>query len=270
MTAEPVRGVAASDAGERRKAGFAPAFKAEVLKGRHAAPRKIALIAPLPFCLMGMLAGGVGGGGAIGAFSTYGWNYWYALMMPIALALATASIANIDARQKLRPVLGLPLPPASTWWAKVAYALALALGANLVVLVASVVTGLLGGVVPSAAAGLGASVLLVAGSAWMVPAGLALTVRFGTLAGIAVPAVIQLGMGIALWTSPVWFLFPPVATLCAVSPLVGVAPSGVPLEAGDPLGTFGWEAVLGLAVAVALFAVLATLGAKWYSKREAR
>ncbi len=269
MTAKLVQGAAACG-GEQRKAGFASAFKAEALKGRHAAPRKIALIAPLPFCLMGMLAGGVGGGGAIGAFSTYGWNYWYALMMPIALALVTASVANIDARQKLRPVLGLPLPPAETWWAKVAYALALALGANLVVLAASVVTGLLGGAVPSVAAGLATSVLLVAASAWMVPAGLALTVRFGTLAGIAVPAVIQLGAGVALWTSSAWFLFPPATTLCAVAPLVGVAPSGVPLEAGDPLGAFGWEAALGLAIAVALFGALSVLGARWFAKREAR
>lgn len=252
-----------------RRSGFAAVFKAEVLKGHRAAPRKIALVAPLPFCALGMLAGGLGGGGAIGAFATCGWNYWYALMLPIAVALIAASVANIDARQKLRPVLGLPLPPASTWWAKTAYVLVLVFCANLVVLAASIVTGFLGGNAPSAAAGLATAVLLVVGSAWMVPVGLALTTRFGTLVGIAVPAVLQLGAGIALWSSSLWYLFPPAASLCAVSPLVGVAPSGVPLEAGDPLGVFGWEAVLGLVIAAALFAVLSVLGARWYARREA-
>ena len=59
------------------------------------------------------------------------------------------------------------------------------------------------------------------------------------------------------------------STLCAVAPFLGVAPSGVPLEAGDPLGVFGGDAVLGIAVALALFAALAILGAAWFSKREA-
>lgn len=249
---------------------YMAAFRAEALKGKRAAPRKIALVAPLPFCAMGMAAAGVFGGGAIGAFATYGWNYWYALMLPVAVALVTASIANIDARQKLRPVLGLPLPPSSAWWAKVAYALVLALAANLVVLTAGVAADLLGCDAPSAAAGLVTAVLLVVGNAWMVPVGLALTTRFGTLAGIAVPVMLQLGMGIAFWTSPAWFLFPPATTLCAASPFMGVAPSGVPLEAGDPLGSFGWEAMLGLGIAVAVFVVLAALGARWYGRREAK
>ena len=76
-------------------------------------------------------------------------------------------------------------------------------------------------------------------------------------------------MGIALWTSDAWFAFPPATTLCAVAPLLGVAPSGVPLEAGDALGAFGGDAALGLALAVALFAALAIVGAAWFSKREA-
>ena len=261
-----VRNAGSEDAADARGAvaghrpGFASVLKAEALKGRRAAPRKIALVAPLPFCLLGAYSG---------EFATYGWNYWYALMLPIAVALITASVANIDARQKLRPVLGLPLPPASTWWAKTAYALALAFCANLVVLATSVLLGLVGFPVPSAAAGLGTAVLLVATGAWMVPAGLALTTRFGTLAGIAVPVVLQLGLGIGLWSSSVWYLFPPSAMLCAVSPLMGVAPSGVPLAPGDALGVFGWQAALGVGLALALFAVLAVLGARWFGRREA-
>ena len=249
---------------------FPTVFKAEVLKGRRGAPRKVALIAPLPFCVLGVLSSGViPGTGAIGGIATCLWNYWYALMMPVAITLICASIANLDARQKLRPVLGLPLPPARTWWAKVAYALALVLGANLVVLACSTVLTALGAEGPSFAEGLAAAVLLTLASSWMVPAALALTLRFGTLAGIAIPALAQVGVGIALWTSGAWFAFPPATTLCAVAPLLGVAPSGVPLEAGDALGTFGGDAVLGIAVALALFAALAIAGAAWFSKRDA-
>lgn len=257
-------------AAKRLSSGFAAAFRAEVRKGRRAAPRKIALIAPLPFCLMGMAAGGLGGGGAVGSFSTYGWNYWYVLMLPIATALIAASVANIDVRHKLRSVLGLPLPAAYTWWAKIAYVLALVFFANLVVLAASMITGLLGDNTPSLTAGLATAALLVVSSAWMVPVGIALTTRFGTLIGIAVPAIVQLGIGISLWTSSIWYLFPATAGMRAASPFVGVAPSGVPLEAGDPLGVFGWETAVGLALAAAVFAVLALVGSAWFSRKEAQ
>lgn len=253
-----------------RAGSFAAVLKAEVLKGRHAAPRKIALVAPLPFCVLGVLASGVvPGTGAVGGVSTYLWNYWYALMMPIAIALICASVANLDARQKLRPVLALPFSSRRTWWAKTAYALALAFGANLVVLVVSTALTLAGAEGPSFAEGLAAAAVLTVASSWMVPASLALTSRFGTLAGIAVPTLLQLGTSIALWTSGMWFVFPPATTLCAASPFTGVAPSGVPLAAGDPLGVFGWQAVAGLAIAVALFAALALAGARWYAGREA-
>lgn len=250
--------------------GFAAALRAEALKGRRGAPRKIALFMPLPFCLMGALAGGIGGGGAVGAFSTYGWNWWYALPLPIAIALIATSVANLDARQKLRPVLGLPVPPARTWWAKTAYALSLVFAANLVVLAASILVRALGGAAPGALAGFATAAMLTAANAWAVPASLALATRFGSLAGIAIPALAQLGLGIGLWTSPWWFLFPPTTALVAVSPLVGVAPSGVPLAPGDALGAFGWETAAGLFVALALFAALAAAGARWYAGREAR
>ena len=122
---------------------------------------------------------------------------------------------------------------------------------------------------PGFAEGLAAATILTVASSGMVPAALALTVRFGTLAGIAIPVLLQLGAGIALYSSAAWFAFPPATTLCAVSPLLGVAPSGVPLEAGEALGAFGWEAVVGIVVAAVLFAVLAWAGATWFSKREA-
>lgn len=249
---------------------FSSVFKAEAQKGRRAAAARVALVAPLPFCALGVLSSGViPGMGAVGGIATSMWNYWYALMMPIAIALICTSVANLDARQKLRPVLGLPFSPARTWCAKVAYALVLSLGANLVVLAFSTVLTALGAEGPSFAEGLAAVAILTVGSAWMVPTALALAVRFGTLAGIAIPALVQAGVGIALWSSAWWFAFPPATTLCAASPFTGVAPSGVPLEVGDPLGVFGWEATVGMLVAMGLFAVMAIVGAAWFSKREA-
>ncbi len=245
--------------------------RAEALKSKRGAARKVALIAPLPFCVMGVLASGVlPGTGAMGGISTVMWNYWYALMLPIATALMCVSVANLDARQKLRPVLGLPLPPVRTWWAKVCCGLALVLAANLVVLACSCVLTALGAEGPTFFEGAATVFVLTLASAWMVPAGLVLAMRFGTLVGITIPALLQLGMGIALWSSGSWYLFPPATALCAASPFTGVEPSGVPLEPGAALGVFGWECWAGLAIAAALFAALAAIGAAWFAKREAK
>lgn len=250
---------------------FSATVRAEALKGKRGAARKVALIAPLPFCALGVLASGVlPGMGAIGGISTVMWNYWYALMLPIATALMCVSVANLDARQKLRPVLGLPLPPVRTWWAKVVCALGLVLAANLVVLACSCVLTALGAEGPTVFEGVATVLVLTLASAWMVPVGLVLTMRFGTLVGIALPALLQLGMGIALWSSGSRYLFPSATALCAAAPFTGVEPSGVPLEPGAALGVFGWECWAGLAIAALLFGVLAVAGAAWFSKQEAK
>ncbi|HIW77318.1 hypothetical protein [Gordonibacter sp.] len=250
---------------------FPATLRAEVRKGKRGAARKVALIAPLPFCLLGVLASGViPGMGAVGGISTVMWNYWYALMLPIATALMCVSVANLDARQKLRPVLGLPLPPVRTWWAKVCCGLGLVVAANVVVLAVSCVLTMLGAKGPNVFEGVATVLVLTIGSAWMIPTGLVLTMRFGTLVGIAIPALLQLGVGIALWSSASWYLFPSATALCAAAPFTRTEPSGVPLEPGAALGVFGWECWAGLAIAAALFAMLAVAGAAWFARREAK
>lgn len=251
--------------------GFADALKAEVLKGAHAAPRKIALLAPLPFCMLGVLSSGMLGGGGAGwmGFATYGWNWWYVLMLPVSVALLTASVANIDARQRLRPVLCLPCPPRNTMLAKAAYVLTLVLGANAVVMVAAIAVRLAGGNAPAVAAStLMASVLTLAAS-WMVPAGLFLTTRFGTLVGIAMPLVAQLTLGLAFAYSGAWWAIPMAAGMRIASPIIGVAPSGIPLATGDPLGSLDGTWFLALTVATTVGIGLTALAAAWFDGQEA-
>lgn len=259
-------------AAEKGAGALGRALRAEWGKGRRGGGRKVALVAPLPFCALGAMASGVLGGGGSGmtGFATYGWAWWYTLMLPVAVALVTASVANLDARLGMRSVLGLPLDPARTWWAKVACALALSAAASLVVVAADAVVWLLGGNAPGPVHALLAALALSVGMAWMVPAGLALTARAGTLAGIAVPALVELAAGIALYASPAWWLVPPAAAMRLPSALLGVEPSGVPMAPGDAMWSFGPEWFGGLAACALLFVALALAGARWFSGGEAR
>ena len=251
--------------------GFSNAFKAEVLKGAHAAPRKIALIAPLPFCLLGIVASGLFGGGGAGwtGFATYGWNWWYALMLPVSVVLITASVANIDAKQQLRSVLGLPCPPRNTLLAKAVYVLALTFAANLVVMAAAIVVRLLGANAPAVAASVLMVPVLTVAAGWMIPAGLFLTTRFGTLTGIAVPLIVQLALGLALADSDLWWAIPMSTGMRIASPVIGVAPSGIPLAVGDAMGVLDGTWFLALAVAAAVGIGLTMLAAMWFDTQEA-
>ena len=251
--------------------GLMAAIYAEALKGRRAAPRKVALVAPLPLCLLGLVSSATTGGDGAGAvgFATYGWNYWYVLMLPVSVALMAASVANLDARQSMRPVLGLPVAPARVWWAKVAYVLGLTFAANLVVLVASWVARALGGTAPDPWEATACALLLTLAVSWMVPASLALTTRAGTLAGIAVPLLAQLVLGFAFASGGLWWALPMSVAMRIASPLLGVAPSGIPLAPGDAMAALDATWALGFLVAIVAFVLLSVTGAAWFSRREA-
>ena len=248
------------------------ALSAEWLKGRHGAARRVAVAGAVPCALLGILASGALGAAAqpgIG-FATYGWAWWYTLMLPVVVSLVCVCVARLDVRGGLRGVLGLPLSPRSTWWAKVLVCLGLVLVSSLVVWAASVPCWLLGGLAPDPLLGLAAALLCTVGAAWMVPACLWLATSCGTLAAIALPVLGQVAVGLVFSYAPIWWALAPAAAFRLCSPVVGVAPSGIPLAPGDPLWAMGAPWAAGVAVCLGAFVLLAWLGARWADRLEGR
>lgn len=261
------------DAVQRPLGGFREAFAAETMKGARAAARKTALLAPLPLCLLGLMSSGLvtGGHGPGGVgFNTYGWCWWYTLLLPVAIALISAGVANIDARQKFNGIMSAPMRPKSVWNAKAAYAFALIAASNLVVALVSSTIWLLGGSAAGPVASVCMTMLLSATSLWMIPAGLFLTTRFGKLCGIAVPLLVQLAGGIACYSNSLWWLLPPAAAMRLCSPFAGVAPSGVPLVPGEAFGVIDVSWFAALFIAIAIGALLVAFGGAWFEKQEVR
>lgn len=249
------------------------ALRAETLKFKHAAPVRLAVIMALPFALLGALTG-LGSG----SLSFSPWNYWYALLMPVTIALVTACVANADARLKNRPLLGLGTPLGTSWWAKVLYCLALSLLSNLIVFAIYLFGLLLSGEALADATFaamltmLAAAFVVTVTSAWMIPVGLFLTARAGMLAGIFAPLAVQLVGGFAWSAIPVPQLFPPSATMVIPTAFLPVLPSGEPLGAdtvlGGALAASGTLTLAGLAVAAAVFAALSFACAAWFKGSE--
>ena len=202
------------------------------------------------------------------------WNYWYVLLMPVAIALFTGCVANADARMRNRPLLGSGAPLGQAWWAKALWCLMLSGLSNLVVLALYIAALAIGGSLSTAAVltmALAALATTIT-SAWMIPAGLFLTARAGLLAGIFLPLVVQLVGGFAWSAIPVPQLFPPSATTVIPTAFIPVLPSGEPLAADTVLGgalaangTLTWA---GIAVAALTFVLLTAVSAAWFAQSE--
>lgn len=250
------------------RATLSSAFAAEVRKFRHAAPMRLALIMALPFPLIALLTA------PSGNVSFSPWNYWYVLLMPVAIALFTGCVANADARMRNRPLLGSGAPLGQAWWSKALWCLMLSGLSNLVVLALYIAALAIGGSLSTAAVltmALAALATTIT-SAWMIPAGLFLTARAGLLAGIFLPLAVQLVGGFAWSAIPVPQLFPPSATTVIPTAFIPVLPSGEPLAADTVLGgalaangTLTWA---GIAVAALTFVLLTAASAAWFAQSE--
>lgn len=250
------------------RATLSSALAAEVRKSRHAAPVRLALIMALPFPLIALLTA------PSGNVSFSPWNYWYVLLMPVAIALFTGCVANADARMRNRPLLGSGAPLGQAWWAKALWCLMLSGLSNLVVLALYIAALAIGGSL-SAAAVLTMALAALATtitSAWMIPAGLFLTARAGLLAGIFLPLAVQLVGGFAWSAIPVPQLFPPSATTVIPTAFIPVLPSGEPLAAdtvlGGALAANGALTWAGITVAALTFVLLTAASAAWFAQSE--
>ena len=190
------------------KGGLLAGLRAEALKSRHAAPVRLAVLMALPMPLLGAMPYR-----GVQIFSA--WNYWYALFLPVSLSLVVACVARADARTRMRGLLGLGFPLRRAWWAKALWCLALCALSNLVVFGIYLAGSAFSSQGLTAAGTLTMLLCALANTvtaAWMIPAGLFLTVRLGMLAGIFCPLAAQLVGGFAWSLMPLPQLFPPSAS----------------------------------------------------------
>ena len=252
-----------------RHGSLVSAVRAEALKSKHGAPLRLAIALSLPAPLLAaFIVARMPGLGV--QYSP--WNYWYVLLMPLAISLFTATVANGDARMGNRALLSDGTPLSRVWLAKSAWCLMLSLLANLIVFAGY---GLLAAAVPQGAASMtsmfAAALALTVVSSWMIPATLFLTMRCGMLAGIFIPLALQMGLSFGWSAVPYWPACPPTATIVVPTAFLPVLPSGEPATSGMALVSAVSQAgpvSIALAVACALTCVLTIAGAAWLSRSE--
>lgn len=244
------------------------AYRAEALKSTHGAPLRLAILTALPFAAWGMRRAGFNE--RLLAFMP--WNFYYMLMLPVMLVVATASVASYDARLNHHALLSSGVPLSHLWAAKLVWCLTLSCVGNAIMFCVYAVGARDVVAAPSIASLGGAAITGIITTAWVIPVTLGLTARVGTLTGIIVPLVIQI-VGSLLWSIPgLSLVFPPTASAVVPSAFLPIAPSGEPLEAGmaltDAIGQVSASTWVSLGVAVVVFVVLSVLSIRWFCRSE--
>lgn len=246
------------------------ALAAEALKFRHAAPARLAVLMALPMPLLGAMP-------YQGYQSFSAWNYWYTLFLPVTVALVVACVAQADTRLRMRGILGAGIPLRHAWWAKALWCCALLVLANLIfcgIYLACSAFTVQGITAAGALTMLATAAVNTVTVAWMIPAGLFLTVRFGMLAGIFCPLALQIAGAFAWSVIPLPQLFPPSAATVIPTSFIPVLPSGEPLSADPALGAAlaanGALTIAGLVVCATAAAALTVATAAWFAHSEER
>lgn len=202
-------------------------------------------------------------------FQSGAYNWWYVLMLPGALSLFCALLIQKDARMKFRPVLSLPVSPSRIWLGKAGLGLVWLAAACLLLFAGATLGGQVWNPTVSLADGLLGSLLLVVTMAWQIPLCLFLAARLGLFVSVLANLLVGLASGLLAATHAYWWAVPYAIPLRLMAAVLGIAPNGLPLEAGDPLWDKG-VILPGLVISLALAVLLLALTSLWFRKKEAR
>ncbi|PRR78039.1 ABC-2 family transporter protein [Clostridium liquoris] len=239
-------------------------IKAENLKCRRTFAKKLVLIAPLLMVLLASISGMY--------LVQNGYNWWYAIILPGFITLATALVNQIEERKlHYRTVFALPVPLQKIWISKVFLLAVYVLVACMLHLVGMILGKFL--INPAATISITqmavATLILIVVSLWQIPFCLFLSKKFGLMAAV----IINLGMGIVLGifaaTKDFWWACPYSWATRLMCPVLGILPNGTMASQ--------WNALLnpsvlpvGIVLSITLFVLLLAVTANWFQRQEAK
>lgn len=260
-----------------RRAGVLDILASEWLKHRRTGVSWVAAgpaVLVLIFVLLGTL--GPGAWGRLDPAGPWHWmlvvlyNWWPLLWTSFGTAIMAAMAMHLEERSGAWRALRVrPVSPVSLYLGKAAVLGLWNLLSALFFVALVLASGLLGAGVPVP----WRTILIGAGLVWLtsLPV-LVLQLWIASFGGYALAIVAgAAGMvsGAVLATGPRWLYLPWSWSLRLMSPVIGVAPNGVPMNPGDPL--WNPEVIpVGIALSLAVALAAAVLGALSFGRREVR
>ena len=240
-------------------------IKAEHLKCKRTFTKYLPVIAPIITLLLVLALTG----GLENAFPAGAWNWWYATLLPGALAVICYLSIGKDRKNRYYNLKSLPVSGQKLIFGKMIYIASGLLAANVIIFLGTTIGGALFGTTISIEGAAAATILLTVSYLWEIPVYLFLSARFGMFADIFVCMVISIGGVATVADKSSWWICPssiPVRLMC---PTLGLLPNGLPIPAESEL--WGTSVILpGVILALGWFTVCAVILNLWFGKIEVK
>lgn len=222
-------------------------IRSELLKMRHTFSLKLFVLAPLVTLLLSYLLSG-----SYVQFSAYNW--WYFMILPLVVALCSASMIVREKKTGMQNILCLPVRFPKIWLGKTAAVVILLFVSNLLLWLSTTAVGFATEVTVSTLDGLIGCMLLFLTYLWQIPFIMLLVNFMGYLPTVLVSMAANM-ISSAVGAEAEWFLFVPYAIPARiVCPFFKMHANGIPLESGSPLLSKGY--VLPALIVSLLFAAV--------------
>lgn len=239
-------------------------IKAENLKCRRTFAKKLVLIAPLLMVFLASISGMY--------LVQNGYNWWYTILLPGFITLATALVNQIEERKlRYRTIFELPVSLQKIWISKVFLLAMYVLVACILHLVGMILGKLL--INPTSSISITqmvtATLILIVVSLWQIPFCLFLSKKFGLMATVLINVGIGIVLGIFAVTEDFWWACPYSWAMRLMCPVLGILPNGTLALQDDALLN---PSVLpiGIALSAVLFLLLLTVTANWFQRQEVK
>lgn len=248
-------------------------IQSELIKYKRTITKKIILLAPLFFVLQAVPQKLLMPPNYLRPWeliTNLVFNWWPVIFLPLGIALFAALIDSQEKKAgNYRTLLAHNISPISIWISKVAGMAIHTFLSSLVLIISVVIAGLITakGAVPWIEI-FTASIVSWIVSLALIPIQLWAATWKGMFFSMAVGFAGML-VGVFAAAKSYWIYFPWSWVTRLMSPIIGVHPNGVLLEAADPLRDPSVIPV-GIGISLIVFVVVTILTAVWFSKREVR
>ena len=247
-------------------------LKSEGLKYRRTFTRRIILLSPLFFIIIALVQTLYMPDDFVRPWQlllSMIYNWWPVIFIPLGIALFATLVALQEKKAgNYRNLRVHNISPAVIWTGKVILMACHTLLATLVLIAATIISGLFtaGGEIPWVKIFAGGFTLWLTSLA-VIPLQLWAATWKGTFLSMAM-GLVGLIAGVIAAPENYWVCVPwswPSRLMC---PIIGVHPNGVLLEASDPLSSAS-VIPTGIALSIAAFIIFTIVTAVWFNKRPA-
>lgn len=202
--------------------------QSEILKIRHTFAMKLIFIAPFSTILLGYFLGG-------SFFQYAAYNWWYTIILPMAVSIWCADIIKREKNTRLQNILCLGTSLEKIWVGKCIVVIIFLFAANLLMWIGCTVLGCFTIMNISTLNGMAGCMLLFLTYIWQVPFIMFIAFKAGYLAAVLLSFfanVLLFSVGV----EKAWFFINPYAISArVVCPFFAIYPNGLLLEDGSLL-----------------------------------